>query len=225
MMNKKRSTKLEIGKYFIMLPILIFVSAGFAAKKAEKNIIDVVDYTRNTNLIQSVSVVQNDSIDQVKVVQNNAVDQVRVVQSDSTNQVKAAQSDSVVHVRRMSHSDIDYGKKYIFKVDGQEVSAEVFKEKSQGDIKGGILFMENGQDRTLEVKKPGEYEGVLVIRTKDPSLPPLVVIDGEVMDEGFDMNSINPNDIQSIQVWKDSEKNKKYGERAENGVIEITMKK
>lgn len=39
------------------------------------------------------------------------------------------------------------------------------------------------------------------------------------------MNSINPNDIQSIQVWKDSEKTKKYGERAENGVVEITMKK
>ena len=85
--------------------------------------------------------------------------------------------------------------------------------------------MEHGQDRTLEVKKPGEYEGVLVIRTKDTSLPPLVVIDGEVMDEGFDMNSINPNDIQRIQIWKDSTATKKYGERGENGVLEITMKK
>lgn len=236
MMNKKRSTKLEIGKYFVMLPILIFVSAGFAAKKAEKNIIDVVDYTRNTNLIQNVSVVQSDSIDQVRVVQsdsidkvrviqNDAVDQVRVVQNDSIDPVRTVQSDSVVQVRKISYSDIDFDKKYIFKVDGQEVSAEVFKQKSQGDIKGGILFMENNQDRILELKKPGEYEGVLVIRTKDPSLPPLVVIDGEVMDEGFDMNSINPNDIQSIQVWKDSEKTKKYGERAENGVVEITMKK
>src|SRR5699024_6424114 len=172
MMNKKRSTKLEIGKYFVMLPILIFVSAGFAAKKAEKNIIDVVDYTRNTNLIQNVSVVQSDSIDQVRVVQSESIDPVRTVQSDS-----------VVQVRNISYSDIDFDKKYIFKVDGQEVSAEVFKQKSQGDIKGGILFMENNQDRILELKKPGEYKGVLVIRTKDPSLPPLVVIDGERSEE------------------------------------------
>lgn len=85
--------------------------------------------------------------------------------------------------------------------------------------------MENNQDRILELKKPGEYEGVIVIKTKDLSLPPLVVINGEVMEEDFDMNSINPNDIQSIQVWKDSGKTKKYGERAENGVLEITMKK
>ena len=53
---------------------------------------------------------------------------------------------------------------------------------------------------------------------------PLYIIDGkEVSDDEF--KKINPDDIQSINVLKDKHATDKYGEKAKDGVVEITMKK
>lgn len=51
---------------------------------------------------------------------------------------------------------------------------------------------------------------------------PLVVVDGLI---DVDINSVNPNDIQSISVLKDASSSAIYGNRAANGVIIITTKK
>ncbi len=52
---------------------------------------------------------------------------------------------------------------------------------------------------------------------------PLYVVDGFV--GGIDINSINPNDIESIEVLKDASSLSIYGARGSNGVILITTKK
>lgn len=51
---------------------------------------------------------------------------------------------------------------------------------------------------------------------------PLVVVDGLI---DVDINSVNPNDIQSISVLKDASSTAIYGNRGSNGVIIITTKK
>lgn len=51
---------------------------------------------------------------------------------------------------------------------------------------------------------------------------PLYVIDGFV---GADFNSINPDDIASIEVLKDAAATAPYGSRGANGVIIVTTKK
>lgn len=51
---------------------------------------------------------------------------------------------------------------------------------------------------------------------------PLVVVDGLI---DVDINSVNPNDIQSMSVLKDASASAIYGNRAANGVIIITTKK
>lgn len=53
---------------------------------------------------------------------------------------------------------------------------------------------------------------------------PLYVIDGVPM-PGFDMQSINPNDFESITVLKDASASALYGARGGTGVIVITTKK
>ena len=50
---------------------------------------------------------------------------------------------------------------------------------------------------------------------------PLVIIDGVA---GGDLNSLNPNDIESIDVLKDAASAAIYGARAANGVILVTTK-
>ncbi len=60
---------------------------------------------------------------------------------------------------------------------------------------------------------------------------PLYVVDGIPLDEGGisgmrnPLNSINPNDIESITVLKDASATAIYGSRASNGVIIITTKR
>lgn len=51
---------------------------------------------------------------------------------------------------------------------------------------------------------------------------PLIIIDGFV---GGDLNSLNPSDIESIDVLKDAASSAIYGARAANGVIIVTTKK
>ena len=54
---------------------------------------------------------------------------------------------------------------------------------------------------------------------------PIFVLDGKVLDDDFDINTISPEDIESINVFKDEAATALYGEKGKNGVILITMKK
>ncbi len=53
---------------------------------------------------------------------------------------------------------------------------------------------------------------------------PLIVIDGFPMEEASSINTVNPNDIQQIDVLKDASATAIYGSRGANGVIIITTK-
>ncbi len=53
---------------------------------------------------------------------------------------------------------------------------------------------------------------------------PLVVVDGFPLSEGSSLNSINPQDIETIDILKDPSSAAIYGSRAANGVILITTK-
>ncbi len=54
---------------------------------------------------------------------------------------------------------------------------------------------------------------------------PLYVVDGKIQKiTSIESESINPDDIESINVLKGEKATEKYGDKGENGVIEITMK-
>lgn len=60
---------------------------------------------------------------------------------------------------------------------------------------------------------------------EDASSNPLYVVDGVPMDDDFDLQQLNPHDIESIDVLKDASSSAIYGSRGANGVILITSKK
>lgn len=70
-----------------------------------------------------------------------------------------------------------------------------------------------GNDATMIIRGLGSINGTA----------PLVVIDGFPTTSGI--NTINPNDIENIEVLKDASATAIYGSRAANGVIIITTKK
>ena len=75
--------------------------------------------------------------------------------------------------------------------------------------------------------QPGTDPQIIIrgIGTLTAGRSPLVVVDGFPLSEGSSLNSINPQDIETIDVLKDAAAGAIYGSRAANGVILITTKK
>lgn len=104
------------------------------------------------------------------------------------------------------------------------VSAEEF---NKGNITNVAQLLQ-GKVSGLSISRPGgDPNGNFAIRLRGLSTlgagtQPLVVVDGLV---GADLNSIDPNDISSIDVLKDASAAAIYGTRGSAGVIIITTKK
>ena len=81
-----------------------------------------------------------------------------------------------------------------------------------------------GVDVSINNNAPGAGAKVRVrgLGSLNSSLDPLYVVDGVT---GVDGNSINPNDIASLEVLKDASSTAIYGARGSNGVIMITTKR
>ncbi|MCW3091689.1 MAG: TonB-dependent receptor plug [Ferruginibacter sp.] len=86
----------------------------------------------------------------------------------------------------------------------------------QGQVAGATV--------TKASNRPGAPYSITIRgeNTINNSTQPLVVIDGLM---GGDLNSLNPNDIQSMDVLKDASSTSIYGARGANGVVIVTTKK
>ena len=82
----------------------------------------------------------------------------------------------------------------------------------------GIVFF-----TTTALATQAQEVKVIQKSSKDSANKPLVVIDG-VITPNKDMNELSPNDIQSMNVLKGASAKVKYGDKGEQGVIEITTK-
>src|SRR5690606_11919207 len=86
-----------------------------------------------------------------------------------------------------------------------------------------LLFSFKTQvDYTPVNKKDNTYN--LNVSIQD-SLPPLYILNGVKQAADFDVNSINPEDIESISVLKGESAMKSYGSAGKLGAILIQLKK
>jgi TonB-linked SusC/RagA family outer membrane protein len=105
---------------------------------------------------------------------------------------------------------------------GVHVSGEQIAERNTVNTFTALQGLTPGVNITKQNGKPGEGFKVIVrgIGTIGDSSP-LYVIDGVT---GGDINTLNPADIESVDVLKDAASAAIYGSRAANGVILITTK-
>ncbi len=73
---------------------------------------------------------------------------------------------------------------------------------------------------------PGTEPQIVIrgVSTLTAGSNPLIVVDGFPLSEGSSLNSINPQDIETMDILKDPSSAAIYGSRAANGVILITTK-
>ena len=122
---------------------------------------------------------------------------------------------------------IGYGvqKKSVVTASIAKVSAEDLDGKTRLRAEDALKGMAAGVNVTSASVQPGSKSMIRIrgIGTINDSNP-LYIIDGMPTDQDG-MESVNPGDIESIEVLKDAASGAIYGARAANGVILVTTKK
>lgn len=105
------------------------------------------------------------------------------------------------------------------------VSGDKIESRALTNLSSGLAGLASGISVMQSSGKPGDDNANIRIRgvsTFDNDYRgPLIIIDGSV----GEMNSVNPNDVESIVTLKDAASAAIYGSRGANGVILITTKK
>ena len=107
-----------------------------------------------------------------------------------------------------------------FKLDDKEDSSEFttvqVKVLEDKDEKNEVVVRGYGDTKDVSPQSLSDKFG-------DGSKP-LIIVDDVKMEKGFDMNSIKPDDIESISVLKDVSAKANYGKEGKDGVIMIYTK-
>ncbi|PKP34829.1 MAG: SusC/RagA family TonB-linked outer membrane protein [Bacteroidetes bacterium HGW-Bacteroidetes-17] len=122
---------------------------------------------------------------------------------------------------------VAYGsaKKGAFTGSATQINAEKIESRPITNISRAIEGQSAGVEVTAGSGQPGASQDIRVrgFGSVSAEQAPLYVVDG-VPFEGS-LNSLNPNDIESLTILKDAASTSLYGNRAANGVVMITTKK
>jgi hypothetical protein len=120
------------------------------------------------------------------------------------------------------------GAQPLYIVDGKEVAS--LSEFDPEQIESIEVLKQHATDKFGERGK----EGVIHITTKkvvkktigfNEDDKPLLILDGEMQDAAFDLNSVSPGEIESMEVIKGKRATELFGDEGKNGVVVITRKK
>jgi len=104
------------------------------------------------------------------------------------------------------------------------VKGEQLMDKPVANVSQALQGKVAGVEVNINSNAPGQPAKVRIrgIGSINSNIDPLYVVDGVI---GVDGNSINPNDIASLEVLKDASSTAIFGARGANGVIIITTKR
>ena len=104
------------------------------------------------------------------------------------------------------------------------VKAEQLMDKPVPNLTQALQGKVAGVDVSVNSNAPGAAAKVRIrgLGSVNSNLDPVYVVDGVV---GVDPNTINPNDVASIEVLKDASSTAIYGVRGANGIIMVTTKR
>lgn len=122
---------------------------------------------------------------------------------------------------------IAYGtaKKESFTGSAEVIKPEKIEKRTVSSVSKALDGMVAGVQSTSGSGQPGSNANIVIrgFGSIKASQNPLYVVDGIPYDGNI--NSINPNDIESMTILKDASAGALYGSRGANGVIMITTKK
>lgn len=241
MMNKKQSSKGQLGEYFLVVPIIIFSLFIFGVSKAYKT-------SESTEIIFQELIHQTENM----ITQDTALSPKTPLQifgfkkgSEDSTTSNIKKSLVIIDGKTIDQS-LEEVKKNVPVEDIASIS--VLKGQRATSIYGyeakdeAIVITTKGGDQSDDNKgkiismrkstRPSDdgiarIVGSLSISKKEgdgeENKQPLYIVDGKEM-EPSRVKTMDPNEIKSITVFKGKNVEESYGERGANGVIEIQLK-
>lgn len=222
-------------KHAFILVILFFVFSSMFAQQSKTISGTISDNSTNEPLI-GVSVVEpgtsNGTLTNIDGQYTITLtgDKLSFSYVGYTNQTITVQKSGIVNIKLISDNELD------------EVVVVGYGTQRKSDLTGSISSISSKDIKNYAVSNAsellaGKAAGVFVASTSgQPGANavvrirglgtvndnnPLYVVDGQFMDN---INSLNPSDIDRIEVLKDASATAIYGSRGSNGVILITTK-
>jgi TonB-dependent SusC/RagA subfamily outer membrane receptor len=244
MINKKKSPRIMAVKYLLVVPALAAVlltvqTSGLQARKTDSvssiDEISVEDVFADTEINESI----NQEI--TKVTENKKTVTVAVTNPDLgalaqtpdkrisgtvTNADGQPLPGVAVFVKETTTGTVtDMNGKYSLNVPTDAILQFSYVGVDTQEIIVGNQQLINVMMATQPKGEVADVGASIRIRGNaeiSEENTPLIIIDGKEVN--VNVNSINPNQIQSIDVFKNEVAIAKYGEKGKNGVILITMK-
>ena len=233
MLQKSKSKKINLLKYALVVPVLTLFLMSFNTKDVymEKVI------KREGNFLKN-SIEKFENVEKAMIAQDSTRLRVRALDFKGTplffvdgKEIPQKEFEKInpsdiysISVLKDKHATDKYGKK------GKDGVVEITMKKendsttqvskSYPDIK-----VVSYEDRA-KTESFGIRQHTIEVDAKDlnsTKYPLYIVDEKEIPIEEF--KKINPDDIYSMTVLKDKHATDKYGEKAKDGVVEITMKK
>jgi len=225
MLQKNKSKRSALLKYGFTAPLflgMLVVSSAFVSEKSTqgKTVLErglLTDSTRTSKqkVKSPIYIVDGKvtSSEKVKKIDQKNIESVNVLKGEpAIKKYGRIAGDGAIEIKLKKSDATDAG---------AEKNANAIKTVLLGS-KGMVMKVEG------EKTKGGSIEVLsrtADIKSENAALKPQIVVNGKMMDEQFDLNSINPKDIESVNVLKDRAAIETYGDKGKNGVIVITLKK
>ncbi len=143
MMNKKRSSKLQLSNYAFLLPIIIFSAGAFTVTKADDHIIEVVNIAKETDVSELGRVLHNDGstlTDTLNVTDEKRLDTLKIVEFKADSEDFSEIAGKVTGVSVFSDTTKSSTKTVIFRGSEGTMKAPLFIVDG---VKQGVLFDTN----------------------------------------------------------------------------------
>ena len=173
---------------------------------------------------------------EIRIRNSKDIDSIRVLTNSNYNVIRTSINASGNNKRNVF---VTKSEEPLFIINGEVVKRSLFEDVDSDDIK--TINVLKGTS-ALEVYGNKGKNGVVVMSTKHTTgnnknlnnsgalyfnvkgnESPLFILNGEVIKKK-DLEKLDPNLIKSVDVIKDSNKTKIYGEKGKNGVVIITSK-
>ena len=211
MMMKQKSDKQTKWSYVAVFPLLFLVMVALSVPKLNASIPDkAIEQSHEKAVKEGESIIL--AKDFVEFANGSLeLGKVRIVAKDDSIAVAAK-----------------VGAQPLYIVDGKEVAS--LSEFDPEQIESIEVLKQHATDKFGERGK----EGVIHITTKkvvkktigfNEDDKPLLILDGEMQDAAFDLNSVSPGEIKSMEVIKGKRATELFGDEGKNGVVVITRKK
>ncbi|WP_333866041.1 M56 family metallopeptidase [Sphingobacterium sp.] len=221
MMNKKRSSKIELSKYAFLLPVFLLTGAAFTVSKAEGSIENVVEKANET-----VLPIQMPELD----LKSQGTQSVMNLTPAADTVVKA--KTTTVDFREIKRSAIDFSKAQKYFVDNKLVSKAEFLTIPEEKL--AKYWFSNDSD-LIKYRTNSAIDisaGAILANTVEMEQKIVVaqkkfrcVMNGIVQEKTFSVDDIDPNTIASVSVLQGKAAIDRYGEDVgKDGIIEVKLK-